>query len=123
MTQPLALVFYERLLPGTQLVNRLQDLAYRVQTVHAAEALVTTAETEKPLLVFADLESTKSKVGEVIAQLKQNPATKHLPVIGFASESKAELQAAATAAGAVGVSDAALLGHLPQLLDQALQLE
>ena len=123
MTQPLALVFYERLLPGTQLVNRLQDLAYRVQTVHAAEALVTTAETEKPLLVFADLESTKSKVGEVIAKLKQNPATKHLPVIAFASESKAELQAAATAAGAVGVSDAALLGHLPQLLDQALQLE
>jgi len=26
MTQPLALVFYEKLLPGSQLVNRLQDL-------------------------------------------------------------------------------------------------
>src|SRR5438445_9362650 len=33
MTTPLALVFYENLLPGSQLVNRLQDLGYRVQTI------------------------------------------------------------------------------------------
>ena len=33
MTQPLALVLYEKLLPGSQLVNRLQDLNYRVQTI------------------------------------------------------------------------------------------
>src|SRR5262245_49139849 len=33
MTEPLALVVYEKLLPGSQLVNRLQDLKYRVQTV------------------------------------------------------------------------------------------
>ncbi len=34
MTQPLALVFYEKLMPGSQLVNRLQDLNYRVQAVN-----------------------------------------------------------------------------------------
>ena len=123
MTQPLALVFYERLLPGTQLVNRLQDLGYRVKTVHAAEALAATAETEKPLLVLADLECTKANVCDVIAQLKKNPATGHLPVIAFAPEQRAELQAAARAAGAVVTGESALLGQLPQLLDQALQLE
>ena len=39
MTQPLALVVYEKLLPGTQLVNRLQDLHYRVQAVTDADTL------------------------------------------------------------------------------------
>ena len=34
MTQPLALFFTRRLMPGSQLVNRLQDLKYRVQTVN-----------------------------------------------------------------------------------------
>lgn len=123
MTQPLALVLYERLLPGTQIVNRLQDLGYRVQTIHAAETLIAVAEKEKPLLVFADLESTKSKIIEIIAQLKQHPATKHLPVVAFASEEKAELTAAAQTAGAIITGEAALLHHLPRVLDQALQLD
>ena len=123
MKQPLALVFYERLLPGSQLVNRLQDLGYRVQTVHAAEALLAAAEKEKPLLVFADLACAQAKVSEVIAQLKQNPATSHLPVIAFAPESRMELQVAARTAGAVVTIESVLLGQLPQLLDQALQLE
>jgi len=123
MTQPLALVFYERLLPGSQLVNRLQDLGYRVQTVNAAGALASAAEKEKPLLVFADLECAQVKVSEAIAQLKRNPATSHLPVIAFAPEARTELQAAARAAGAMVTSESALLGQLPQLLDQALQLE
>ena len=123
MTQPLALVFYERLLPGTQLVNRLQDLNYRVEVVHVAVALVTAAEKSGPLVVFADLESIKSNPCEVIAQLKENPATKHLPVVAFAREGCAELHAAARAVGAVAVSETALLGQLPQLLDQVLQLD
>lgn len=121
MTQPLALVFYERLLPGTQLVNRLQDIGYRVKTVHAAETLVATAEAEGPLVVFADLEATKSKVADGITQLKEHAATSHLPVIAFAPENK--LAAHSPTAGTMVVSDAALLGHLSQLLDQALQLE
>jgi hypothetical protein len=28
MTQPLALVYYEKLMPGSQLVNKLRDLNY-----------------------------------------------------------------------------------------------
>ena len=55
MTQPLALVLYEKLLPGSQLVNRLQDLNYRVQTVTEPSTLVECAEQSKPMLVFRRL--------------------------------------------------------------------
>ena len=51
MKQPLALVFYERLLPGTQLVNRLQDLHYRVQTIESAEALPEAAREAMPMVL------------------------------------------------------------------------
>lgn len=123
MTQPLALILYERLLPGTQLVNRLQDLGYRVQTVHDPALLISTAEQEKPLIVLTDLESAKANVSTIIAQLKQHATTKHLPVVAFASDEAAELKAKARDAGAVVTDDAALLQHLAQVLDQALQLD
>jgi len=98
MTQPLALVLYEKLLPGSQIVNRLQDLNYRVQAIAEASRLVECAEQAKPLLVLADLESTRDDVCAVLARLKQNAATKHLPVIAFSPEAATELQAAAQAA-------------------------
>ena len=124
MSSPLALVCYERLLPGSQLVNRLQDLGYRVHVVANAGTLVTCAEQEKPLLVLADLESSQRKVCEVIVELRKNPATQHLPVIAFAREEEAGLQQAARVAGAtLVVSEAGLLSQLAQLLDQALQVE
>jgi CheY-like chemotaxis protein len=124
MTQPLALVLYESLLPGTQLVNRLQDLNYRVQTVGDANALVTCAEQSKPMLVLAELESVRTDACGAITRLRHNPATQHLPVIGFARENAAELQAAAQAAGVtLLVTETALLNHLPHFLDQALQVE
>ena len=124
MTQPLALVLYEKLLPGSQIVNRLQDLNYRVQAIAEASRLVECAEQAKPLLVLADLESKRDNVCAVLAQLKQNAATKHLPVIAFCPEAAVELQAAAQAAGAtLVVGETAILNHLPQILDQALQVE
>jgi PleD family two-component response regulator len=124
MTQPLALVLYEKLLPGSQLVNRLQDLHYRVQAIAEAERLVDCAEQAKPMVVLADLESSRNDVCAALARLKQNTATKHLPVIAFSGENAAELQAAAKAAGVtLIVSEAAMLNHLPQFLEQALQVE
>ena len=123
MAQPLALIFYERLLPGTQLVNRLQDAGYRVQTVHDPNALIATAQDEKPLIVLADLESTKADICEIIGQLKQEDSTKHLPVVAFASEERQDLREQAQAAGAAVTGDAAILHHLTQVLDQALQLD
>jgi len=124
VTQPLALVLYERLLPGSQIVNRLQDLNYRVQTIADPELLVECAEQAKPLLVLADLESTRSNVSEAIGRLKQNLATKHLPVIAFGGENAPDLIEAAQAAGVtLIVGEAAILNHLSQLLEQALQIE
>lgn len=123
MTQPLALVFYEKLLPGSQLVNRLQDLNYRVQTANDLGALQHSARTEGPMLVVMDLESKRGDVCQTIAALKADGATQHIPIIAFAGEQATELQAAAQKAGATLVVGETTIGnYLPQLLNQALQV-
>jgi CheY-like chemotaxis protein len=123
MVQPLAIVCYERLLPGSQLVNRLQDLHYRVLALNHAARLVATVQRECPLLLFVDL-TTPGDVCGTIAALKSAPATAHLPVIGFAPDITPGLLAEAQAAGAnVVVSETAVTSHLSQLIDQALRLD
>jgi CheY-like chemotaxis protein len=123
MTQPLALVFYEKLLPGSQLVNRLQDLNYRVLTANDLPSLLRCAQTEGPMLVMLDLESKHDDVCRTIAALKADAATQHIPIIAFAGESAAELQAAAQQAGAtLVVGETTVTTYLPQLLNQALQV-
>jgi len=122
MTQPLALIFYERLLPGSQLANRLQDLKYRVETVGDLASLHGRAQLEGPMVVFIDLESGHEEACRTIARLKADGLTQHVPVVAFASDRLGDLQAAAQAAGAkLVVGESALLNHLPELLDQALQ--
>jgi PleD family two-component response regulator len=124
MTKPLALVLYERLLPGSQLVNRLQDLNYRVQTIADAEKLVESAEQSKPILVLADVASPRKDVCPAIRRLRENAATSHLPVIAFGGDDSPDLQAAALSAGAtLIVGEVAALNHLREFLDQALQVE
>ncbi len=124
MTDPLALVLYEKLLPGTQIVNRLQDLKYRVQTLTKAGMLVECAQQDPPMLVLADLDANQPAVLEAITKLKQHPATGHLPVIGFCQEATPALQEAAKAASiTLLVTEQAIVAHLPQLLDQALQVD
>ena len=73
-------------MPDSQLVNRLQDLHYRVQSVAEAGRLSDYARREGPMLVLADLSSSRADVGAAIARLKQDPATAHIPVIAFADE-------------------------------------
>lgn len=124
MTQPLALVLYERLLPGSQLVNRLQDLNYRVQSISDAAMLLECAEQARPMLVLADLESTRNNICSAISRLRQNAATHHLPVIAFGAEHNPDLQTAAQAAGVtLIVSEQAILNHLAECLEQALRVE
>jgi CheY-like chemotaxis protein len=121
--QPLAIVFYEKLMPGGQLVNRLQDMQYRVQAVTDAALLRETVQRDMPMLVLADLAS-RTDIARVIAELKGNPATAHIPVIAFAEEKEtAKLEAAQQAGAALAVSETALTSYLPQLLDQALNIE
>lgn len=124
MIQPLALVVYEKLLPGTQLVNRMQDLHYRVRAITDSNTLLACARQEKPLLVLADLESTRNDICRVIAELRQDPDTQHIPVIAIADEEDGTLIRAAQTAGATLVAgESAILNHLSQFLDRALQVE
>lgn len=121
MTQPLAFLVYEQLMPGSQLANRLKDLGYRVQTLHEPAALVAEADKEMPLLVIVDLASATANVNAVIQQLKGNAATAHLPVLAFTVNTDQAIQDAAVAAGATLVAGSeAILAQLPQLLDQVL---
>jgi len=119
--QPLALVLYQKLLPGTQLVNRLQDLGWRVQTLNEDTALTKVAEEHKPMLIIADLLSTRKNVCDSISNLRRNQNTSHIPVIAFTAESDQKVFDSALAAGAtVVVSDTAILQHLNQFIQQAL---
>jgi CheY-like chemotaxis protein len=124
MVQPLALVLYERLLPGSQLVNRLQDLNYRVQTITDPALLVSCAEQMKPMLLLADLHWQRNDVLPAITALRQNSGTEHIPVVGFGAEASADAETAAKAAGVtLLVNESAILTHLPQFLEQALQVD
>jgi PleD family two-component response regulator len=124
MTKPLAILVYENLMPGSQLVNRLQDLGYRVLTLSEPRMLQEAAARERPLIVITDLASQASHVAIEIKGLKINPTTSHIPVIAFSNQERADLQNAAKNAGAdLVASDTAVLNHLAQLLDQALQID
>jgi CheY-like chemotaxis protein len=121
--QPLAIVFYERLMPGSQLVNRLQDLNYRVLAVNNPALLAATAKRETPLLLFVDLEAHGEITG-AIGKIRAEANTSHLPIIAFAPDNKPDLLSAAQQAGAnLTVGESALSGHLETLLEQALHLD
>ena len=123
MTQPLAIVFYEKLMPGSQLVNRLQDLNYRVLALNNPALLHATVRREMPLLLFADL-AARGDVCGAIERIKADAATSHLPVIAFAPDQDAALLEAARKAGAsLTVGESALSGHLDPLLEQALRVD
>lgn len=121
---PLALLFYEDILPGTQLVNRLQDLRYRVQVVADATELPTVAARVGCMFLITDLVSKHTDICSIIQQLRAAPATEHLPIIAFADEAETQLQVNGKAAGAtLVVTDAAVVTHLNQLIERALQVE
>jgi CheY-like chemotaxis protein len=123
MSKPLALVYYSNLLPGSQLAGRLLDLGYRVQSINNADALPATCESQKPLVVVAEV-APGAEVCAAIVRLKANPATQHIPVLGFLRSPTAEAQTQARAAGvSLLASDAGIAEQLPQLLDQILQLD
>ena len=75
MTQPLALILYERLFPGGTLVNRMQDLGYRVQALNEPSALVAQAERDKPLLALIDLEPRPADACRAIADVRRHGTT------------------------------------------------
>jgi len=124
MTKPLALVFYERLMPGSQLVNRLHDIGYRVSAVTDLGALIPHAQKETPMVIVMDLTSEHGDVNTVIKDLRAGDGTAHIPIIAFTSKTNKKAQNAAVDAGAKLVAvDDAILPQLPQLLEQALEVD
>lgn len=124
MTKPLGMIFYERLMPGSQLVNRLQDMGYRVSTVTDLAALSPAVEKEMPMVLIMDLTSKNGDVATVIKDLRSNAKTQHIPVIGFTNKENKKAQDSATEAGAKLVAiDEAILPQLPHLLEQALEVD
>ncbi len=124
MIKPLALVFYERLLLGSQLVNRLTDIGYRVQCISELGTVAAVAQKEKPIVLLMDLYSTQGSVAEVVATLKQKAETNHIPILGFTAKQEERLHAEAVRAGVQLVAfDEALLRQLPQMLEQVLRIE
>ena len=76
------------------------------------------------MLVLADLESTRNDICRVIAELRNDALTQHIPVIAVAKEGDATLLKAAQAAGATLIAgETAILSHLSHYLEQALQVE
>src|SRR5437016_1564392 len=124
MTKPLALLCYEKLLPGSQLVTRLEDLGYRVHAILDAADLAKVAEKERPMVLVVDLSSAKNDICAQIKAIKSNPATNHLPILAFCQAATAAQGSEALAAGAkVVTGEEAILAHLPQLLERALEIE
>jgi CheY-like chemotaxis protein len=123
MSKPLALIYYSNLMPGGQLANRLQDLGYRVQALTDAAMLPEMCQKEKPLVVVAEI-SPNGPVIAAIGHLKKDPATEHIPVLGYSAVQDPAQQAQAREAGvSLLAGTAAVSEHLPRLLDQVLQLE
>jgi len=127
MTEPLAFVFYEKLIPGQQLVNRLQDLGYRVHAVTDANVLEQEVQNQKPMLLIAEFPAGRPVVANAFTALKKNPATAHVAILAYIPEmpeGDTTLQDTARTAGATLIaSEAGVLDQLPQLLEQALQVE
>ncbi len=123
MSEPLAILHYSSLMPGGQLANKLQDLGYRVQTLADMTRLVEVCQVEKPLVVVAEI-LPGGPVCASIAQLKQDPSTRHIPVLAYSAAQDPALQHQAREAGvSLLAGTAAISEHLPRLLDQVLQLE
>jgi PleD family two-component response regulator len=124
VTKPLAIVFYEKLLPGSQVVNRLTDLGYRVTATQTASDVPRLVREGSPMVVVADLVVRTGDFVSVIQSLKSDPATAHVPVLGFCDPKNRKLVDAAVKAGAKLVAaDKGIPEQLPHLLDHVLALE
>jgi PleD family two-component response regulator len=123
MSKPLALLYYSNLMPGSQLSNRLLDLGYRVHILADMAHLAETCQKEKPLVVVAEiLPGSPALAG--VTQLKKDPATQHIPVLGYSVAQDPAQQREATEAGiSLLAGNAAIAEHLPRLLDQVLQMD
>jgi len=128
VTKPLALLYYESLVIGNQVLNRLQALGYRVVLAPDLGKLEELVLREKPLVFVAEKDAAVSRVSSAVRLLRSNPATAHVPVLAFAdfkdARAQAKLADEARACGANLLADqTGLLTQLPELLDEVLRVD
>ena len=124
VTRPLAIVFYEKLLPGTQVVNRLTDLGYRVTATQTAVDVPRLVRENRPMVVIADLALRHGDFCGIIGQLQASPDLAHVPVLGYCDSKNRKLVDAALEAGAKLVAaEQGIPDQLAQLLDHVLAVE
>ena len=124
VTRPLAIVFYEKLLPGTQVVNRLTDLGYRVTATQTAVDVPRLVRENRPMVVIADLALRHGDFCGIIGQVRSSPDLAHVPVLGYCDSKNRKLVDAALEAGAKLVAaEQGIPDQLAQLLDHVLAVE
>jgi len=85
--------------------------------------LASASESQRPMVVLVDVDGLPQTVISAVEQLRGNVSTAHIPVVAFARETDDAAQATLVAKGAtVVVNESAILSHLPQLLDRALDI-
>lgn len=106
------------------MVNRLQDMGYRVVATTDHHQLVAEVRKHLPMVFVADLECKTGDIADVIRELKEDLETQHIPVLAFANledealHEKARIAGAKLIAGREGV-----LEQLPHLLDHVLEMD
>ncbi|MDA0749664.1 MAG: hypothetical protein O2964_03015 [Verrucomicrobia bacterium] len=124
MSSPLVLLFYEKLMPGSQVVNRLQDLGYRVVSATDPLKLVAEVRKHKPMVLVADLDTKTGDIPDAIRELKEDLETQHIPVLAFANLDDQALQERARIAGAKLIAGReGVLDQLAHLLDHVLEMD
>jgi len=124
MMKPLAFVCSDNMVLGTQLVDRLEELGYRVEIIADAHQLSAQTRSSRPFVIVSDLVSRGTDLVPAIKGLRQDKETAHIPIIGMTTNPNRQFHANAVAAGASVVSmESGILAQLPQLLDMALAVD
>ncbi|MCC6234306.1 MAG: hypothetical protein IT580_16810 [Verrucomicrobiales bacterium] len=124
MTKPLALLLHEKLMPGSQLASRFDQLDYRVLTLSDPAQLTEVARREMPMIVVADLAHRRGDVLAALASMHSDEALAHIPILAYAGREDEKQREAALKAGVrILATDATVLPHLPQFLEAALLVE
>jgi CheY-like chemotaxis protein len=122
VTQPLALIYYQKLLPGSTLANRLRDLNYRVHVAGKPQELASVSGADGPMFLLVDVNLGSGELCQITQNIRQDPKTSHLPILAFAEDES--VQAQVLAAGAtVAASDVAVVTHLEELLERLLRID
>jgi len=124
VTKPLAIVFYEKLLPGSRLPEWDWFALLDLSEVKLANQVIPEVRAQMPIVVLMELALRTGDTCPVISEIRRDPVVRHIPVLGYCDPKNKKLCDAALAAGASLVAaEAGLLEQLPHLLNHVLAVE